>query len=672
VEQILSPRSIVRHSAESRLDSLYHDALSHAFPDSPETRPSLENYRRVLGAILVVEVRLTIPDLQIILGSSARVDAIISDLRGLQTQITSEPTSDCPVTPASERFHASFLDFIVDPERCMDGLLRNADRFRIDLSKSHTYVAQACLGHMAHFFNSLQGQSAQSTELPHGIRCALDNWASHVHGSDVIPHDLRRAIMVFCERDFVHWFRIQIQSLRGTSALDFIPDVDPDLDAPGCLDHFRVESQRHPEYIRDVRQLGMIVSVQGVAMKLAADDHPRKDVFMVGMGDALRGRFHQVGRMSDLESALKFYREALVLCPRDHPRRLICLQMISHTLLVRYRLTGALLDVNEVISLREEAFEIASLAHSLERYKSLFQLASALYGRYERTGNPQDLKDANTMTQEACPLCETSDPDHTLLVLRKYLSRSSADIHDLNELNGVIGLLQEQVKSTPAMHPNRPDFLYNLAHALHTRFKSTGKLHDLDEAIDLRREALGSIIAIHPDRPRPLNDLSYDLGTRFKLTGQLRDLDEAIELGREVVRSIPATQPDRPVPLNNLARALRDRFRSTGQLRDLDELIELRREALGSIPATHRDRPLPVNNLIHALRTRFKSTGQLRDLDEFIDLQRKALGSIPTTHPARSEVLNNLADFLEARFSFIGQLDDSDEATALRRQLEGL
>jgi hypothetical protein len=100
---ILSPPSNFRHSAEARLDSLYHGALSYAFPDGPESRPSLENYQHVLGAILVVQAGLNISDLQPVLRTSARVDAIISDLRGLQTRISSEPTSGCPMTPAYER-----------------------------------------------------------------------------------------------------------------------------------------------------------------------------------------------------------------------------------------------------------------------------------------------------------------------------------------------------------------------------------------------------------------------------------------------------------------------------------------------------------------------------------------------------------------------------------------
>jgi tetratricopeptide (TPR) repeat protein len=576
VEQILSPRSTFRHSAEARLDSLYRDALSDAFPDGPESRPSLDNYRRVLGAILVVEVQLNISALQTVLGTSTRVDAIVSDLRGLQTRISSEPPSDCPVTPASERFHASFLDFIVDPERCADGLLHNADRFRIDRSKSHTHVAHACLQRMDEFFNSDQGNTPLFPDIPGGLRYAFDYWAGHVYGSDVVSEDLRHAVTDFCERNFVHWFQFQLQTIHGESSL--VPNVDPNLDAPGRLDRFRVECQMHPECIKDVRQLDMIISVQGVAMRLAANGHPRKDEFMVGMGYSLYCRFNRVGRMSDLDAALKLYREALVLCPRDHPLRRVSLQRMSWALIVRFRLTGVHLDLDEAISLRQEALELAS--DGLERRKSLCDLAFTLYDRYERNGYPQDLKDANTMTQEAGPLRETSDPDHVYLVLYKYISRATTDIRDLDELDGAIDFFRKQVKSLPATH-DRPFFLSNLARALWTRFNSTGQLHDLDETIDLRREALKSILATDPYRPLALNDLAQTLLTRFNSTRKLHDLDEAIDLGREALGSVPATRLDRSTVLDNLARALCTRFGSTGQLDDSDEATALRRELEG-------------------------------------------------------------------------------------------
>jgi tetratricopeptide (TPR) repeat protein len=580
VEQILSPGSNFRHSAEARLDSLYHGALSYAFPGGPELRPSLENYQHVLGAILVVQARLNISDLQTVLGTSARVDAITSDLRGLQTRISSEPTSDCPVTPASERFHASFLDFIVDPQRCTDGLLHNAARFRIDLPRSHTYVAQACLQCMNYFFDSEQGKVALYANIPRGLQYALDYWASHVYGSEVISDDLRHAITDFCEQGFGHWFRIQIRSFRGASASNFIPEVDPGLDTPGRLNLFRVECQRHPEYVGDLRQLDIIISVQGVAMRIAADDHPHRDEFMVGMGDLLRARFHRVGRMPDLDAAVKVYRNALTLCPLGHTRRCTTIRQIASALHVRTCLTGALPDLDEAISLLQESLDLA--ADSPARRDSLLHLAFTLNTRYRRNSNRQDWMDASAMAREAGALCNPSDPKYALLGLLNYFIRSETqDVHDLDELNGAIDLLRGRVRSTPVTHPQHSHLLDSLARALYARFNLVCELHDLDEAIDLLREALRSIPATHTDRPGLLRDLARALCTRFDSIGQLHDLDEAINSEREGLNMTLSMHPDRPQFLHNLARFLETRFKVMGKLDDLNEATTLRRELKG-------------------------------------------------------------------------------------------
>jgi hypothetical protein len=407
---------------------------------------------------------------------SARIDAIISDLCGLQTQISSEPTSDCPVTPASERFHSSFLDSIVNPQWYTDDHLHNTDQFCIDLSKSHTYITRACLQCMDDFLNSEQGATTLYTELSGGLRYAFDYWASHVYGSDVISNDLWHAVTDFCECNFDHCFQIQIQSLHGASVPDSIPNLDPDLDAPGQLDQFRVECQWH----LDVHQLDMIISVQGVVMRLAADGHPHKDKFLTGMGDSLRDCFCQVGRMSDLETSLKFYHQALVLCPPDHPCQCGLMQKLSSALLVQYCQTALLSDLNEVITLQKQALALDLASGS--QFQLLCNLAIVVYAQYERDGNPQDLRDVNSMTKEAGPLCNASGINHAFLVLRKYLSCANTEIHEWHHL---INFFQEQVKSYPATHPHQPSALNNLAYIFYTQFSSTGKLDDLNEATDL-------------------------------------------------------------------------------------------------------------------------------------------------------------------------------------------
>lgn len=528
LEQILSPHSLFRHSAEARLDSLYHGALSRAFPDKPEAMPSLENYRRVLGAILVVEVRLNISNLQAILGRTARVDAIVSDLRSLQTQMSSEPTLDRPVTPASERFHASFLDFVADPQRCTDVLLPNSSRYRIDLPESHMYVALASLQRMDEFFNSEQGKAALYTDSVDRPQYAFDYWAIHVYACNVISDDLRRAITDFSERNFLHWFRIQIRSFCGENASDFIPNVDPGLDAPGRFHRFGVDCRRYTDYGTDVRQLDVFISVQGVAMKLAANDHPRRDEFIAGMGIALLRRYQLLGRMSDLDTASKFYREALLLCPVNHPRRWNVLAGTANVLRVRYDSNGVLGDLNESISMLQESLEIVT--DTEERYLSVCRLAFSFYRRYEKSGSPHDLKDAVAMTEEASAMRKPSAPTNARLVMYKHKYRvEDLNREDLEELDSIIVWYQAWLATNLANHAH-PYGVYHLAQALHTRFKATGDPSDLDEAIHLLRDLLESVPETHSHRRRFLSHFISFLQARFTLNGKLEDSKEAAAL----------------------------------------------------------------------------------------------------------------------------------------------
>jgi hypothetical protein len=535
LEQILSPHSLFRQSAEARLDSLYHGALSRAFPDSPEAKPSLENYRRVLGAILVVEVRLNISNLQAILGRTARVDAIVSDLRSLQTQMSFEPALDRLVTPASERFHASFLDFISDPQRCTDVLLPNASRYCIDLPESHKYVALACLQRMDEFFRSEQGKAALYTDSVDRPQYAFDYWAIHVYACDVVSDDLRRAITDFSERNFVHWFRIQIRSFCGENASDFIPNVEPSLDAPGRFHRFGVDCKRYIDYGTDVRQLDMFISVQGVAMKLAANEHPHGDEFIAGMGIVLLRRYQLLGRISDLDTAVRFCREALLLCPVGHPRRCNILERTANALRVRFDSNGALGDLNESISMLQESLEITTAE---QRYPSVCRLAFSFYRRYEKSGSPQDLKDAVAMTQEASAMRKPSEPGHARLVMYKHKYRvEDLNREDLDELDSIIVWYQEWLPPNSANHWH-PYGVYHLAQALHTRFESTGDPSDLDEAIHLLRDLLQSVPETHSHRRRFLSHLISYLQARFMLNGRLDDSKEADALQLELEATV--------------------------------------------------------------------------------------------------------------------------------------
>ena len=58
----------------------------------------------------------------------------------------------------------------------------------------------------------------------------------------------------------------------------------------------------------------------------------------------------------------------------------------------------------------------------------------------------------------------------------------------------MVTYLREALSLRPPGHRDRSMFLYDLANAVHARYKQLGRMEDLEEAITLHREALSLIL----------------------------------------------------------------------------------------------------------------------------------------------------------------------------------
>ncbi|KAJ7021504.1 hypothetical protein C8F04DRAFT_266660 [Mycena alexandri] len=238
----------------------------------------------------------------------------------------------------------------------------------------------------------------------------------------------------------------------------------------------------------------------------------------------------------------------------------------------------------------DELPTLINLGNSVETFSSLDNLATALWTRFQQTGQLADLEESIAFHQRALEL-------------------------------------------RPGSHPNRSSSLNNLANALRTRFEQTGQREDLEESIAFHQQALELRPGSHPDRSNSLNNLANALQTRFEQTGQLADLEESIAFHRQALELRPGSHPNRSSSLNNLANALRTRFEQTGHREDLEESIAFHRQALELRPGSHPARSNSLSNLATALQTRFEQTGQLADLEESITFRQQASELRTGSHP---------------------------------------
>ncbi|KAG2336874.1 TPR-like protein [Suillus weaverae] len=371
----------------------------------------------------------------------------------------------------------------------------------------------------------------------------------------------------------------------------------------------------------------------------------------------------------DLDQAIALQREALALRPVGHTYRSRSLSNLATGLFSRFERRGNEEDLDEVIALQRETLALCPVGHT-DRSNSLNNLATGLSSRFKHRGNEEDLDEAIALQREALALCPVGHTDRSLSLNNLATGLFSRFEHRGNEedLDQAIALHKEALALRPVGHTDRCGSLNNLAAGLSFRFEHRGNEEDLDEAIALHREALALCPVGHTDRSKSLNNLANQLSSRFEHRGNDEDLDEAIARHREALALRPVSHTDRSGSLNNLASLLSSRFKHRGNEEDLDEAIALQREALALRPVGHTNRSQALHNLANQLSSRFEHRGNEEDLDEAIVLQREALALRPVGHTDRSKALLNLATRLSSRFDHRGNDEDLDQAIALHRE----
>ena len=696
LDQILSSEEKVVNQKDGpedgQLERLYRGAISTLFP--LHIRGIL---RKFLAVTVVLQEALPIGDFAHLSGiPEPATEEIHRRLAALQTQ--GDPKTNL-ISPAKQRFHASFVDFITTES---DGQTFQA----ISTTEAHCMLANRCLEIVfVELLPSFRGKTCTYPELCGVEPYAVKHWP--LHFSSGTPRQQLASLSGTVGMDLIseeamhHWATLFLPSIAarfqaGHDSLDSIgksvlpykiaimignEDVTTLSYHIQCLE---IATRLQPLDMGTWKALGVAYrrlheqsqsnrdldeEITAFRNGLEPTPHPDRSGSLNNIAIALQTRFEQRGGSNDLDEAISLHREALLLRPVPHPGRSVSLNNLASALKTRFEQQGASNDLDEAISLQREALLLEPAPYP-DHSTSLNNLAASLRTRFEKRGTSNDLDEAISLHREALLLRPAPHPDRStsLCNLANALQTCFEQRGASNDLDEAISLHQEALLLCPAPHPDRSISLNNLANALETRFEERGASNDLDEAISLHREALLLLPAPHPHRSMSLNNLANALQTRFEQWGTSNDIDEAISLHREALLLQSATHPDRSTSLNNLATVLQTRFEQRGTANDLDEAISLSREALLLRPAPHPHRSMSLNNLANALQTRFQQRGASNDLDEAISLHREALLLRPAPHPRRSMSLNNLAEALVTCFEERGAANDLDEAISLHRE----
>jgi len=248
-------------------------------------------------------------------------------------------------------------------------------------------------------------------------------------------------------------------------------------------------------------------------------------------------------------------------------------------------------------------------------------------------------------------------------VLTRY--RQSGRVEDLKDS---ITYNSEALTLRPRGHPDHSTSLINLALAVLTRYQQSGKMEDLNNVITYNREALDICPPGHQHHPLALNNLAVAVSVRYNQSGQMEDLEAAIIYNSEALALRPLGHPDRSSSLINLANAIRDRYNQFGSMEDLDDMIKYNREALTHSPPGHQHHSTSLNNLAVAIRARYNRSGLMEDLEDAITHSREALALRPLGHLEHSTSLISLAGAVSDRNDRLGNMEDLDDTIGLNRE----
>ncbi|KAK3378914.1 CHAT domain-containing protein [Lasiosphaeria ovina] len=313
--------------------------------------------------------------------------------------------------------------------------------------------------------------------------------------------------------------------------------------------------------------------------------------------------------MDDLDTAIQAARLRVDATPEDHADRAQQLGHLGMLLADRYFYeTDSMADLDDAIQFQRQSINLT--LKDLRRPKDLSDLGSLLFHRYQITGKLANLDEAIRL--------ETDQAMYWNGLGNLFYARAQS----MADLEEAVRMSRRAVDMLPNDHPDRPEWLNNLAVRYLDYSSDTGATSDLEKAVLVAEEALN----VTPGTPSPvvLNVYGRLLGNRYMQTGVTSDIEEAIQRARQALD----IASDNPGPyLVDLAMLLLDLYHSTGAIADLEQVIQVARQAAKEAE-NNRLRRLKCSDFLgHVLFDRYKKIGTMADLDDiFSDGQREISG----------------------------------------------
>ncbi|KAJ7237844.1 CHAT domain-containing protein [Mycena rebaudengoi] len=250
---------------------------------------------------------------------------------------------------------------------------------------------------------------------------------------------------------------------------------------------------------------------------------------------------------------------------------------------------------------------------------------------------------------------------HKPSILGTALGYQYQQLGDLQDLEASLKNCQAAVDIIPERHPERAQYLKNLAVSLIDRYIRLGDLHDLETAVKHNKVILDLTPQGHPNMPTYLNTLSVSLIVRYHRYGDLHDLKDAVDNTQAAINLTPPGHPDLPEYLNSLARSLKYQYARSANPQYLEAALKNDQDSVDLAPH-HPERPKYLSSLASSLIFKYRKYGDLKDLEAAVKNDRAAVKLLPINHPNLPGLLQNLALSCTDRYMMFHDPQDLENA----------
>ncbi|MFD9516169.1 CHAT domain-containing protein [Streptomyces sp. NPDC059979] len=383
---------------------------------------------------------------------------------------------------------------------------------------------------------------------------------------------------------------------------------------------------------------------------------------------AHRTAFRADGGEQDLRDALAAAREAVRTAGPGDARTPALELSLAEVLHQCYDAFGDSDALDQAIDLCRR--QTGPLADDEVSRSSLHLLAECLRMRYERTGQPDDIRAAFDLLPEPTGAADPDGPrrlsDRGAAFLARY-QRSGSE----RDLNDAVRSARQALAASAPDHVHRSEMHARLSLALEARYEQTQDPADLDGAVAEAGNAVAAVRPGSPQRARYLYCLGMALRTRYERAHDPDDLDRAISVARDGA-ALPARGLTRAALLHHLQVSLRLRAAQGGHPDDLAEARQLSDRAVAATQGRDDARAAMLNAAAITLLAGPADRPEADRLREAIALYEKARRVIGPDHPAKAAILVNLGSALarsgalEAAAVFREAADSVHASTSIR------